>query len=416
MAAPARVRTLSAAAAAIALAAAALWVPAMPPEPPASQPPAAAAERAEDDLPSLGLPWGKVRGWERVNDGWTLTWQPAHGMWLVRAWVPDGPGEVRWRIEAASWLPGVRLSRRAASALAGRDDGVAQGREHLGRRDWLLTGTRVLGALPAGGDLPANPRRGNPAAGAVLAGLLLAGAAVRHLVPGVPSRVWRQAVGWSALALVPLLPQLSALAQPAFQAGVRPWVGELAFGAAATLLLGALAFAAQRFPAVAGRPAAGWLAIGLAAGVVAGRVQPAPWLLGVAGLPLRLPALAALAVLLGWLMGLAGDGLRELARPAGRVRPAVLAMLGVAAVAFAGPWLGVALAVVAAAAVERGSGTGVAVAGVWGWVFGSVWALAEWEPALRDALVLLLIGVGTVAAIGLARRTAGISSPNAGTA
>ena len=84
MAAPARVRTLSAAAAAIALAAAALWVPATPPEPPASQPPAAAAGRAEDDLPSLGLPWGKVRGWERVNDGWTLTWQPAHGMWLVR--------------------------------------------------------------------------------------------------------------------------------------------------------------------------------------------------------------------------------------------------------------------------------------------------------------------------------------------
>ena len=91
----------------------------------------------------------------------------------------------------------------------------------------------------------------------------------------------------------------------------------------------------------------------------------------------------------------------------------MLALLGVAAVAFAGPWLGVALAVVAAAAVERGSGTGVAVAGVWGWVFGSVWALAEWEPALRDALVLLLVGVGTVAAIGLARRTTGISSPTA---
>ncbi len=413
MAAPARVRTLSAAAAAAALAAASLWVPAVPPEQPASQPPAAAAERAEDELPSLGLPWGKVRAWERVNDGWTLTWQPAHGMWLVRAWVPDGPGEPRWRIEAASWLPGVRLSRRAASAMTGHDEAAAHGREYLGRRDWQLADARLLGALPAGGDLPANSRRRYAGAGAVLAGLLLAGAAARHLVPGVPGRIWRQAVGWSAVALLPLLPQLSELAPPAFQAGVRPWVGELAFGAAATLLLGALAFGAQRFPAVAGRPVAGWLAVGLAIGVLAGRLQPAPWLLGVAGLPLRLPALAALAVLLGWLMGLAGDGLRELARPAGRLRPLVLAGLGVAAVALAGPWLGPALTVVAAAAVERGSGTAVAVAGVWGWVFGSVWALAEWEPALRDALLLLLIAVGTVAAVGLARRAAGIASPTA---
>ena len=410
MAAPARV-TARSAAAAIALAAAVLWVPATPPEQPVSQPPGAAAERAEADLPSLGLPWGKVRAWEPVRDGWMLTWQPAHGMWLVRAWVPDGPGEVRWRIEAASWLPGVRLSRRAAVAIAGREDGIAQGREHLGRRDWLLPDARLLGALPAGGDLPENPGRNDPAPAAVLAGLLLAGAATRHLVPGVPSRVWRHAVGWSALALMLLLPQLSALAQPAFRAGVRPWVGELAFGAAATLVLGTLAFAAQRFPAVAGRAPASRLAVALAAGVLAGRLQPVPWLLGVAGLPLRFPALAALALLLGWLMGLAGDGLRELARPAGRARPLVLAALGAAAVALAGPWLGVALAVVGAAAVERGSGTGVAVAGVWGLVFGSVWALAEWEPALRDALALLLIGVGVVGAIGLSRRASGIPLP-----
>ncbi|MDD5565169.1 MAG: hypothetical protein PHQ91_15755 [Thermoanaerobaculaceae bacterium] len=410
MAAPARLTPLLVVAAAIGLAAAALWVPARSPIPPAAQPPEAAAERAERELPSLGLPWGKVRGWERVNGGWTVTWQPAHGMWLVRVWVPDGPGEMSWRIDAASWLPGVRLSRRAARALTEGDEGVGQARERLGRRDWLLGDARLVGALPAGGELPTDPRRRPSPAGAVLAGLLLAGAAARHLVPGVPSRRWRQAVSWSAVALVPLLPQLSAVA-PAFRAGVRPWVGELAFGGAAILLLGALVFGAQRFAAVVGRPLAGWLAVGLAAGVVAGRLQPAPWLLGVAALPLRLPALMALAVLLGWLMGLAGDGLRELARPVGRARPAVFAALGVAAVAFAGPWLGVALAVVAAAAVERGSGTGMAVAGVWGWVFGSVWALAEWEPALRDALALLLVGVGTLAAAGLAPRTAGASSP-----
>jgi hypothetical protein len=415
MAAPARVRAL-AAAGAVALAAVALWVPATPSVQPAFQSPPAAAERAESELPTLGLPWGKVRGWERVNDGWTLTWQPTHGMWLVRVWVPDGAGEMRWRIEAASWLPGVRLSRRAARALTGRNDGVAQGREHPGRRDWVLGNARLVGALPAGGGLPANPRGGHPAPVAVLAGLLLAGVAARHLVPGVPGRLWRQAVGWSAVALVPLLPQLSALAQPVFQAGVRPWVGELAFGAAAILLFGALAFAAQRYPAAAGPPGTAWLAVGLAVGVVAGRLQPAPWWLGVASLPLGLPAMAALAVLLGWLMGLAGDGLRELARPAGRARRVVLAAVGVAAVAFAGPWLGVALAVVAAAAVDRSSGTWVAVAGVWGWVFGSVWVLAEWEPALRDALLLLLVGVAAVAATGLGRRPYANSSASEGSA
>ncbi len=398
-----RVRRLAGVAAAAALAALALQVPVTPSAPPASEAPSAAAARAERELPSLGVPWGKVRGWERVGDGWTVTWQPAHGMWLVRAWVPDDPGDPLWRLDAASWLPGVRLSQRAARALTGREDGLAQGRERLGRRDWLLGHTRLVGALPAGGRLPADPGRDDPVPEAVLAGLLLAGAAARHLVPGVPGRFWRQAVGWAALALLPLLPQLSALVEPAFRAGVRPWVGELAFGAAATLLLGAIAFAAQRFPAAAGRAPGGCLGLALAVGVVAGRLHPAPWLLDVAGLPLRLPALAALAVLLGWLMGLAGDGLRELVRPAGRLRAALLAAVALAAVVLAGPWLGVALAVVAAAAVERGSGSWAAVAGVWGWVFGSVWALAQWEGALRDALLLLLLGVAVAAAAAVIR-------------
>jgi hypothetical protein len=38
---------------------------------------------------------------------------------------------------------------------------------------------------------------------------------------------------------------------------------------------------------------------------------------------------------------------------------------------------------------------------MWGWVVGSLWSLAEWEPPLQDALVLLLLafGVATVTAL-----------------
>ncbi|MGD1147694.1 MAG: hypothetical protein ABR961_07090 [Thermoanaerobaculaceae bacterium] len=387
---------------AVVLGAAALTVPVPPRGQPAPESPASAAQRAEATLPALGVLWGKVRGWERVGGGWTVFWQPAHGMWVVRAWVPDGGGEIQWRIEAAPWLPGARLSGRAARALTGRDAGTAQERERLARRDWLLDGSRLLGALPAGGELPVRPSRQRPIVEAVLVGLLFAGAAARHLVPGSPSLLWRQLVGWSAALLMPLLPWLSALAPPAFQPGVRPWVGELAFGTAVTISLGGLLFAAQRFPAVAGRAPAAWLPAALAAGVLAGRLEPGEWLLSVAGLTFAVPALASLAVLAGWLGGLAADGLRELLRFMGRARGVALVGLGIGAVAAAGPWLGVALAVVPGAAGDRGRGTWLTTAVVWGWFVGSLWSLAEWESALRDALVLLLLAAGVAAAAALA--------------
>jgi len=380
----------------------ALWVPITPRFPPAWESPTRAAERAERDLPALGVLWGKVRGWNRVGLGWTVVWQPSHGMWLVSAWVPDGPGEIKWRIDAAPWLPGVRLSREAAELVVG-GDGLEQPRERLGRRDWQVGGSRLLGALPAGGELPSAPSQRWPLVQGVLVGLLLAGAVSRHLVPGVPSRGWRRAVLWVALLLLTALPELPALATANFQPGVRPWVAELAFGAAATLLLGSLVYAALRFPATVGNAPVGWLPVALALGTLAGRFEPATWLAGVSGLTLCLPILVAVTVIAGWLAGLAGNGLRELLRFSALARILGLSLLAVAGVTHGGPWTGAALAVVAAAAVERGWGTWMGAGVVWGWVFGSVWALARWDAAQWDGLTFLLLGCGVVAVAHLAR-------------
>ncbi|OFV83149.1 MAG: hypothetical protein A2Y78_02315 [Acidobacteria bacterium RBG_13_68_16] len=413
MATQARVRLLVGGGATVVLAAVALLVPVEPRFPPAWQSPTQAAERAERDVPTLGLLWGKVRGWSRVGTGWTVLWQPSHGMWLVSAWVPDGPGEIRWRIDAAPWLPGVRLSGAAAEVLTGLTGGVEQARERLGRRDWQVGESRLLGALPAGGELPSAGLLRRPVVLAVLVGLLLAGAVSRHLVPGVPGRGWRYSVVSVVLLLFATLPELPALAPMTFQPGVRPWVAELAFGTAAVLLLGALMYAGQRFPATAGSPPVGWLPLALAVGTLAGRFEPAIWLVNVAGLTLRLPVLVGLAVLAGWLAGIAGSGLRELLRFSAFARVVGLSLLGMAGVGFGGAWTGVTLAVVSAAAVERGWGTWMGMGVVWGWFFGSLWVVARWETALWDALVFVLLGCGVVAVAHLARehRSATSESP-----
>lgn len=389
--------------ASVVLAAVALLMPVEPRLPPAWQSPRQAAARAERDLPTLGLLWGKVRGWSRVGTGWTVLWQPSHGMWLVSAWVPDGPGEIRWRIDAAPWLPGVRLSRAAAEVLTASSGGVEQARERLGRRDWQVGDSRLLGTLPAGGELPSagSPRR--PVVLAVLAGLLLAGAVSRHLVPGVPGRGWRYSIVSVVLLLFATLPELPALAPMGFQPGVRPWVAELAFGTGAVLLLGALVYAGQRFPATSGSVPVGWLPLALAVGTLAGRFEPAIWLVNVAGLTLRLPVLVGLAVLAGWLAGLAGNGLRELLRFSALARVVGLSLLGAAGVGFGGEWTGVTLAVVSAAAVERGWGTWMSMGVVWGWFFGSLWVAARWDTALWDALLFVLLGCAVVAVAHLAR-------------
>jgi hypothetical protein len=407
MAAQTPVRLLLGGGVGVALAAVALLVPITPRFPRAWESPEQAAERAERELPSLGLQWGKLRGWSRVGPGWTVAWQPSHGSWLMSAWVPDDPGTIRWRLSAAPWLPGVRLSRDAAETLVGDEGGIARARDRVGRRDWQLGASRLVGALPAGGDLPPGTVLRRPMIEAVLAGLLLAGAVARHLVPGVPSAGWRRAVGLAVLVLVMTLPQLSALAPLTFEPGVRPWVAELAFGTAAVLLLGALLFAARRFPAVAGNAPLVWLPAAAAAGVLAGRLEPGTWLLAAASVHVALLVLAALAVLAGWLASLAADGLRELLRFSAVVRMAVLAALAVASVRIGGPWMGVALAVIAGAGVERGRGTWTATAALWGWTFGSVWAAARWDAALWDALIFLILGCTVMAVVYLRGGRAG---------
>ncbi len=402
MAATPIVRALAGGAAAVALAAAALRLPVPARVAPAFESPQDAAARAEAVIPALGVLWGKVRGWERVGAGWTVSWQPTHGVWIVHAWVPDDGSEIRWRIDAAPWLPGTRLSARAARALARHEEGSFQALERLGRRDWMFAEGRLLGALPAGGELPARPGARWPIHEALLAGFLLAGAAVRHLVPGSPSRLWKQAVGWSVAGSIPLLPGLAAAAPAPFAAAVRPWVAELAFGAAAVVLLGVLLFGAQRFPAVAGRVPASSLAVALAAGVVAGRLAPTEWLVAVAGMPAGAPALVAVALIAGWLAGLAADGVRELLRFLGGARTFVLAVAGAVASVLAGPWLGAVAAVVPAAAAERGKGTGLATAVAWGWVAGTVWSLAWWENGQLDAAGMLFLAVAAIGARALA--------------
>ncbi len=402
MAQAARLRSALAEVWPLAAVAAALLVPVAPARPPASQSPSQAAQRAEGELPLLGVIWGRMRGWERVGDGWTIVWQPSHGAWLVRAWVPDAPAGVRWRLDAAPWLPGARLTRRAAALLASRTTGEAAvseaaASECLARRDWFIGDRRLLGALPAGSDVPSPSRPSQWPWEALLAGSLLAGALVRRLAIAEVSLPWRRAAlvagGGAALAL----PFATGLAARGFSVGVRPWVTELAYVAAGVTVLGALAVAAIRFPVAAGRTAPGILAVALGAGLLAGRLAPQIWFLEVAGLRVHLALWAAVAVLGGWLLALAGDGLRELLAPLGVLRPWLLVVLAVLAVLRMGVWLGPSIAVLAGAGSRRTSAPGIAPAITWGWLAGCVLASAGWWGPLRDALVMLVAGSAALA-------------------
>jgi hypothetical protein len=365
---------------------------------PAAQSPEQATVRAEDGTLMVGLLWGKGRSWSRVASGWTVVWQPAHGAWLVRAWVPDDGSEVLWRLEAAPWLPGARLNAETAAVLTSAES-AAVARDRVGRRDWIVGSRRLLGALPAGGDLPQPAVTLQPVVEGLLAGLLLAGAATRRLVPAVPARGWRHAVLAAGLTLLVALLELTALAGGWLQPGVRPWVAQLAFVSGAVLLLAVLAFAATRFPVSAGPAPTALLPLALAVGILAGRASPLAWLAGTAGLNLRLLVWAACAVLAGWLAGLAGDGLRELLRFVPMLRRFVVVALAVAAVARGGPWLGVALAVLAAAAVGGGGGAWLAASVIWGWQFGCVWASCAWPEALWSAMAFLMLGAAVAVAV-----------------
>lgn len=388
--------------------AAAITVPVRDRPEPAVRSPRAAAALAEATLPRLGLVWGKVRGWERAGDGWRIVWQPAHGAWLLRAWVPDGAGHPGWWLDVAPWLPGARLSAAAAAAVAGSPAGEPFPSERLGRRDWQLGEERVAGAMAAGRRVP-GPRRAPGAAwGAVLAGLLFAGAISRVLVPVAVAPGWRRLVGWTAVTAIVALPLLAPLSARRFAVGVRPFVSQLVFGATAAVALAAVAVAAVRYPAGRGRAPGLVLAVALAAGLLAGRVSPVPWCAEVAGVSVRPVAWLAVVILAGWLVGLAGEGLRQLVAPSGRAGRLLLAAFGVAAAATAGPWLGAAVAVAGAAAGGRGQGTPIGALTLLGWVVGATWATCAWGGALRDSLILLLAGVAVAAGAALVEARRGV--------
>jgi len=368
----------------------------------AAQSPVEAARRAEREMPALGLVWGKLRGWERVGDGWSLLWQPAHGAWLVRAWVPNGPGEVRWRLEVARWLPGARLSQGAARALLGNPAEPGSWREQLGRRDWLIGDHQLAGALPAGSAVPRPGGRGDPTWPFLLGGFVLAGALARVVFPGVVAVGWRRAVYLCLALLAAAVPLATAIGVRSFQPGIRPWVTQLAFLASLFGVLAAAAVAVARYAPKRGNVAAWSLPLVLAIGLLAGRLHPHPRLLDLAGLGPRLLLWAGLSVVGGWLLVLAAEGLRDLLEPVHAVRPVVLATGGVLAVLGAGPWAGPTCAVLVSAAIEKGAAMWLGVAAVLGWIVGSVFAGCGWAAPLRDA-GLLLIAACAVAALALLR-------------
>ncbi len=361
--------------------------------------PVEAAQVVERELPPLGLVWGKVRGWARVGSGWVLIWQPAHGAWLLRAWVPDEPEAVRWRLQAAPWLPGVRLSQQAASFVAGGADvsggGEASGAatERLGRRDWQFGENRVLGALPAGSFVPAVTGESTGVWGALLLGLLLAGGVAIAALPGLPARGWAlfMTAGW--VAVVILLPWLAPLGYASFDVAVRPWIAQLSFMGQVVLLAGAVALAGWRFPLVRGGPVAVETGVALAAGLLAGRLEPPGWTATVAGLSVHVPVWLLAAAVAGWLAALAGQGLRELIWFSPTMRRVLAMTAGAVAVLTAGPWLGPVVAVAGAAVVPRPRSTWVATAVMWGWVCGATFQSCSWGAPLRDALAMLLVGV-----------------------
>ncbi len=379
----------------------AILVPVESVQDPAPRSPVDAAQVVERELPPLGLVWGRVRAWARVGSGWVLTWQPAHGAWLLRAWVPDEPESVRWRLQAAPWLPGVRLSQQAASFVAGGEDASGIATERIGRRDWQFGESRVLGALPAGSFVPSVAARPAGVWSAFLLGLLLAGGVAIAALPGLPARGWALFMTAAWVMVVVLLPWLAPLGYGSFDVAVRPWIAQLAFMGQVVLVAGAVALAAWRFPLVRGGPLGVETGIALAAGLLAGRLEPPGWTATVAGLSVHAPVWLMVAAAAGWLAALAGQGLRELIWFSPVVRRGLAMVAGAVAVATAGPWLGPVVAVSGAAVVPRPRATWVATAVMWGWLVGATFQSCAWEPPLRDALAMLLVGAVAVSLLTL---------------
>lgn len=363
-----------------------------------TRPASGAAAQAADSALSPWLEPGPLRGWQRVASGWLLRFQPEHGAWLLDVWVPDEGGSPTWRLDVAEWLPGARLSPEAASTWLGS---APAARERLGRRDWSGEGRALAGSLPAGGGLP---RSGSAASGglsAVLAGLLLAGATARRLERRPLDPVWLGLVGVASVGMVWLAPALSPLGGRLLGAEIRPAVAGLAWWAGLAMLMGGVLFTAITCPAARGIRHAHLLPWSFVLGLAIASAVPVAWVAELASLEAAIPALASLAVLGGWLAGLAGDGLGALAATLGPARAPLLLGAAVGVVLVGGPFSGPGLAVVAAAAGGREGGAWLGLAVIAGLVVGSLAAVCLWPAAQWGAWAAL---VGGLCATALAPR------------
>lgn len=380
-----------------AMVAAGLLVPLRQDDSAAPRSPVAAARLVEDVSGPADLSWGKLRAWRRLGDGWLVLWQPSHGAWVLRAMVKDDPHPVRWRLQVAPWLPGVRLSEPLARELVGAGEAIDSRRiERLARRDWDLLRQRLAGGLALGQDLPEPPPSRLGPWPAMLAGAVLAGALCLVLLPGTLTQRWTVALTGALAGLVAVIPSVVAVGYPAFRVGVRPWVAQLAIFAAVSLVSTALAAFAARFGVLRGRPRALELGVAAGLGLVAGRVAPAEALISVAGLTARPVVWLAVTVALGYLAAVAAIGLRELLHPVRRLRLPFLASLLVAAAATAGSWLGPVAATLVAAAGPRSRACWTATTLVGFWIVGGTLASCAWVEPLRDAGLLLLGGAGVL--------------------
>ncbi len=372
---------------------------------PAPRSPLAAARLVEESSGPPVLGWGRLRAWRRTTEGWLLLWQPSHGAWLLHAWVADEAKPVRWRVHAAPWLPGVRLSESLARLVVGAEGGGDTYHfDRPARRDWDFAGRRVAGAVELGYDQP------EPAAArlglwpALLAGAALAGALCLVVLPGDITHRWTLALAGGLTALIAVAPSIVALAWGVFTVGVRPWVAQLSWLAGLAVVCAALVALAARYGTLRGRPRALELAAAAGAGLLAGRLAPVELGVSVAGLTARPVVWMAVVLALGYLAAVAAIGLRELLHPLRRLRPPVLVGLAVVGLVSAGPWLGPVAAVLVASAVARPRATWTAATAVGFWIVGSTMASCAWVEPLRDALLVLLAGTGALASLAVIER------------
>lgn len=364
--------------------------------------PVAAAQLVEDSSGPAGLTWGKLRAWRRSGDGWLLLWQPSHGAWVLRALVEDAPSPAVWRVQAAPWLPGVRLSESLARrVIDSPEDGESQRFERPSRRDWDFAGQRVAGAVALGRDLPEPVSCRLGGWPALLAGAVLAGALCLVLLPGNVTHRWTLGLTGALVALVVAAPSIVALGYGAFRVGVRPWVAQLTLFAGLVVVCAALSAFASRFGALRGRPRALELAAAAGVGLLAGRMEPVDLLVSTAGLTARAVVWLAAGLAVGYLAAVAAIGLRELLHPLRRLRPLVLAALLLATLATAGPWLGPVVAVLVAAAVARNRAVWTATTLAGFWIVGCTMTSCAWVEPLRDALLVLLAGTGAMATLAV---------------